>query len=367
MRTHAHGVLFMVLAAAAASGCRGGEEDKPKAPTPVRVKVVAGATTKGASRYSGTVEPEAKVDLAFKVGGYVREVAEAKGQRRKLQEGDWVTKGTILAVIDEADYRQKVSAARASLAEANASEKQSQLDFERAKTLFESNAITKADYDGAVAKRDVALARAAAGRANVTQADIAVGDCTLRAPFDGVVIRRNIEVGTLASPGALAYTIADTRTAKVIFGAPDTMLDRLRIGEKLTVRLESLGKDLIADITRISPSADAKSRTFDVEASLPNKGDQIKVGMIASIQMPETAQAASALALPLTAVVRAPTDPRGFAVFVVDDELAQIREVKLGDVVGSAVLVTAGLSPGERVIETGTTLVSDGERVRVVR
>jgi hypothetical protein len=97
--------------------------------------------------------------------------------------------------------------------------------------------------------------------------------------------------------------------------------------------------------------------------------------MIVSIEVPEAARAAVArsvpLALPLTAVVRPPGDRRGFAVYVVekqgDREIARARTVELGDMAGSAVQVAAGVTPGERVIETGATLVADGETVRVVR
>src|SRR5262249_10296905 len=130
MRTRTQRIVMALVAAAAAAGCGKTEETAAKPLTPVKVRVVAGPEARGAARYSGTIEAAAKVDLAFKVGGYVRQVAEAKGKGRKLQEGDWVTKGTILAVIDDADYRQKVSAARASYAEAQASLKQAQQDFD---------------------------------------------------------------------------------------------------------------------------------------------------------------------------------------------------------------------------------------------
>jgi multidrug efflux system membrane fusion protein len=360
---------WILLICCAAAGCRRGSvEAAPRAPTPVKVRVVAEPAARGATRYSGVVDPAAKVDVAFKVGGYVRQVAEAKGQGRKLQEGDWVKKGTVLAVIDEADYRQRVAAARAALAEAAASAKQAELDFGRARRLLASSAISQAEFDNAQSKVEVAAARVDSARSQIGQAEIALADCTLHAPFDGVVVKRSVEVGTLAGTGAPAFTVADTRTVKVVFGAPDMLLDRLRIGDKLNVRVESLGKDLAADITRISPSADTKSRTFDIEASLDNRDDQLKIGMVASIAIPAGALAAPRLSLPLAAVVRAPGDPRGFAVFVVDrDDVARVREVKLGAVAGSSVLVLAGLEPGERVIDRGTPFVSDGEPVRVVR
>src|SRR4051812_8675301 len=88
-----------------------------KAPTPVRIRTVEGRTRLAGARYSGNVEPGTRVDLAFKVGGYVRELAQVKGggkgEPRKVQEGDFVTKGTVLAVVRESDYEQRVSAANA--------------------------------------------------------------------------------------------------------------------------------------------------------------------------------------------------------------------------------------------------------------
>ena len=363
----------VVLVVLVVGGCRSAEELRSRSPVPVRVRVVAEAAGRGATRYSGSIEPASKVDLAFKVSGYVRELAQVSGPggSRKIQEGDWVKKGTVMAVVTESDYQQRISAARADLAQATASQKQTQLDFGRATTLLRQSAIPQAEFDTAGANRDMANAKAQSARARVGEAELAYADCTLRAPFDGVVIRRNVEVGTLASAGLLAFTLADTRQMKVIFGAPDTLLDRLRLGDKLTVRLETLARDLTAEITRIAPSADVRSRAFDVEATLANPDDQIKTGMIAALKIPEAAKAGSTLGLPLTAVVRAPRDPRGFAVFVVETsgkaDVARLREVKLGDVIGNSVLVTSGLKPGERVIDRGATLVNDGETVRVVR
>lgn len=373
MRMVAGRVLALWFAVEVSFGCAGGEETRPKSPTPVRVRVVAQSVGAGASRYSGTIEPAIKVDLAFKVGGFVRELAQvdARGGPRRIQDGDLVKKGTVLAVVNESDYQHRISAARASLAEAEASRRQGQIDFDRASKLVASNVVPKAELDTTSAQRDVSVARAQAARAKVREAELELADCTVRAPFDGVVIRRHVEVGALASPGTVAFTVADTSTVKVVFGAPDTLLERLRIGDQIGVRLEALGKELTGDISRIAPSADTRSRTFDVEASLANADDQLKVGMVASLRIAEGAPAASSLALPLTAVVRAPADPRGFAVFVVEGgdrkTIARIRQVKLGDVIGNAVQVNDGLKPGERVIETGATQVSDGEPVRVVR
>src|SRR4051812_11449038 len=90
------------------------EAPRDKIATPVRVRIVEERTQLAGARYSGSVEPGTRVDLSFKVGGYVRDIAKSKDDK-KIQEGDWVTKGTVLAVVRESDYDQHVSAANAGL------------------------------------------------------------------------------------------------------------------------------------------------------------------------------------------------------------------------------------------------------------
>jgi RND family efflux transporter MFP subunit len=366
-------VLFASVFAFAALGCGPkGEAAQEKIVTPVRVRTVEQRSQLAGARYSGTVEPGTRVDLAFKVGGYVRDLAQTKSgnETHKVQEGDWVTKGTVLAVVRENDYEMRVSAAQAGVAEAIAAQKQAQLDFERAQKLHSTNAIAKVELDTQGARLETANARVEGAKSRIQEAQIALADCTLRAPIDGVVLKRPIEVGTLVAPGSVAFVLADTRNVKVVFGAPDKLIEKLKPGGTLTVTFEAVPGDYAATISRIAPSADLKSRVFEVEATIPNPTDQLKVGMIAKLVVPEAALATSALVLPLTAVVRSPRDARGFSVFVVDGEAgkerAHLRDVKLGEVVGNGVVVSDGLKPDERVVSMGATLITDGEPVRVI-
>jgi multidrug efflux system membrane fusion protein len=139
----------------------------------------------------------------------------------------------------------------------------------------------------------------------------------------------------------------------------------------LPINLEAVPGELSGKITRIAPSADLRSRVFEVEATIANPEGKLRAGMVASLKVPEAALAGAAqLSLPLTAVVRSPRDARGFSVFVVEGaegkETARMRDVKLGDVLGNAVLVTEGLKAGDRAISMGATLVTDGQSVRVI-
>ena len=355
------------------SGCQPTSAPAPaKIITPVRIRTVEERTQLTQARYSGTVEPSTRVDLAFKVGGYVRELAQVKtaSGTRKIQEGDFVTKGTVLAVVRESDYEQKVAAARANMAEVSAQQKQAQLDFDRSQRLSSSNAVPTFEVDANSAKLETATARVQNAEARIEEAQLALADCTLRAPIDGVLLKRPIEVGSLVAPGTVGFVIADTTSVKVLFGAPDRLVEKLKPGGTLDVTFDAVAGTFAARISRISPSADPKSRVFEIEATIPNPKDQLHVGMIAKLAVSDAAAQARSLVLPLTSVVRSPRDPRGYSVFVVESakgrEVARMRDVKLGDVVGNVVVVAEGIESNERVVSMGATLLTEGEPVRVI-
>ncbi len=362
----------LVLAVSAVA-CRHADEGAAKrAPIPVRVKVVQKRAANLATRYSGTIVPATQVDLAFRVSGYVQHLLQVKEgtTTRAVQEGDVVKKGTVLARVRQAELQQRAAGASAALAEALAAEKQAQLDYDRTKTLVDRLTVSKAELDTMALKLEAAHARVAGARAQSGEAALAVDDTLLVAPIDGVVIKRSVEIGTLVSSGTPAFVIADTTTVKVVFGAPDVLAEKLRIGGTVNVRLDTKPGELEAKVTRIAPSADPKARVFDVEARLPNPDGSLKSGMIASLAVPETSLADSSVMLPLPAVVRSPHDPRGFATFVIEGDgdatIVKMRDVKLGDVLGNDVLATQGLAVGDRVVCQGATIVTDGAAVRIV-
>jgi multidrug efflux system membrane fusion protein len=226
------------------------------------------------------------------------------------------------------------------------------------------------EVDNQRAKLEAAQARVESARARVLEAQLAFADCTLRAPIDGVLLKRPVEIGSLVAPGTIGFVIADTKSVKVLFGAPDRLVERLKPGDNLAVAFDAVAGNFAGRISRIAPSADPKSRVFEVEATIPNPQNQLHVGMIAKLVISDADLKRSALVLPLTAVVRSRQDPRGFSVFVVGEEkgkpVAHLRDVKLGDLVGSAVIVTAGLNANERVVSMGATLLTEGDPVRVI-
>ena len=347
---------MIVMALLALTACKQHPENEA-VPTAVEVARVREISGGNGIRYSATVEPDAQVSVAFRVSGYVENV--------NVEEGDRVAKGTVLATIRRSDYAEKLGQASASQAEAQAALANAQHDLDRAQNLFAENALTKPELDAAVANVEVNRARVNRGRAAAGEAGLALGDTTLVAPIDGVILRRNIERGDLGTPGSPAFILANTHTVKVVFGAPDTMIGAMQAGQTIDVTTESMpDRTFTATIARIAPAADAKTRVFDVELHIANDANELKPGMIASLEIEKSG--APLLAIPLDAVIRPPNKADGYAVFVAENNKAVARNVDLGEPMGNLVSVRGGLQLSERVIVSGPALLVEGQPVRIV-
>ena len=236
--------------------------------------------------YSANIQPYQQVDLAFKSNGYlasIRQVRDADGHIRNIDQGDYVTKGTVLATVQQDDYQQKLDQAKAQLAKAQAEHERATLSFGRISALYKVGAATKPDYDDTNAQVQSTQAAVDNANASIAEAQIALGYCQLKAPFDSWVLKRNVDVGMLVSPATSGFTLADTRSVKAVFGVPDTAIDRVKLGSPQTVTTEALPGSFSGHVTSISAAADPKSRVYSVEVRIDNPKNLLKAGMIASI------------------------------------------------------------------------------------
>ncbi|HWE51252.1 MAG TPA: efflux RND transporter periplasmic adaptor subunit [Bryobacteraceae bacterium] len=389
-------LLLLLLSA----GCR--EEAKYAKPlTTVRVQPVELYRGEQGQRYSGNIEPLTRVDIVFRLGGYIDEIlkVQAGGQTRLVQEGDPVTKETVLVKLRQNDYTVKVDEAKSQLDQAKFAVTQSeeavkgtralrdkaQLDWARANTLYQKQSLTKPDYDGAraqldgyqaqldanVAQQKLAEARVAGAEALLREADIAVGDSSVKSPIDATVLKRLVEVGALVAPGTPAFVLGDVHEVKTVFGVSDTVLPEIRMGMRLPVTSEALpGATYTGRVTRIAPTADPRTRVFDIELTVPNTDGRLKPGMIASLTLSGKTAREAVPVIPLAAVVQPPPGKSGYMVYVAADEggkaVAKAQMVQLGDALGDRISVRGGLSEGQRVVVTGASLVHDGEAVEVL-
>jgi RND family efflux transporter MFP subunit len=342
-------------------------------PLPVRTAMVRAIAIGTPTKYSASIVPYSQVDLAFQSSGYldhVLQVKSANGGMRNIDQGDWARKGTVLAVVRQDSYKDKLGQAQAQLSRAQAEREKAKLSFDRVSALYSAQSATKPDLESAKAQLDSTTASVSGAEAQEGEARTALADCSLRAPFDGWIVKRTVDAGSFVGPATNGFTIANTRTVKVVFGVPDTSIGRVKTGQSLTVTTDALSQPFRGRITAISPAADPKSRVFSVELTIDNPKNLLKSGMIATLALDGAHLPQSVSAVPLSAVIRDPQKADGFAVMVAtgDSEIesAHIRSVQLGSIYGNMIGITGGLQSGEKVITTGVTLIKNGASVRVI-
>jgi RND family efflux transporter MFP subunit len=361
--------LFVMTAAT--NGCHQPSQVAARSPTPVHLVDVTLYSPSDDLRYSASVLPFAQASLSFKSAGYVTEIKQvmgADGRRRDIDSGDYVSRGTVLAQIRHQDLKNQLDQAAATLSLAQAQHVEAERDWERAKALFATESLTKPDFDRAQARFDSTLAAVDQAKANLRQAQLALEDADLTAPFSGYVLARNIELGNLVAPGTLAFTIADTSAVKIGFGVPDYAVRRLRLGQQFSIHLQDDPKEYNGRVTSIAASADEKNRVFAVEVTVPNAKASLKPGMIASLSLTGVHKA-PVPSVPLSAVVADPASPGRYGVFVAREEggkwAAHLRGVTLGETHESDVAI-AGVNPGEKVVAVGAAGLKDGDFVQVL-
>ncbi|MBK9706765.1 MAG: efflux RND transporter periplasmic adaptor subunit [Acidobacteria bacterium] len=402
MSTKFRFAIWAITGAISLSGCRSAEKiEKPIKPVQVEQaqNYFPGGENSSGERYSANIMPSMQMELAFKNGGYISDIARVSGNRY-IQEGDVAAKGTVLARLRKDDFASKISQAealvaeaqstteanKAQLSEAEAAFRQAERDLNRATNLLENRSLTKPEFEGARTKHELAQARVEAVRAQskvieakisgaqaiLSEARLAQQDAALRAPFDCYVLKKMIEPGSMVAPGRPVFVVADRSSLKAIFGVPDLTVRNVKIGTQLKFTTEAIpDMEFSGWISRISPAADPKSRAFDVEATIPRPSRELRIGMIASLTLPTGRSSSPVLVVPINAIVRLKQSPEDYAVNVVSDQagkqVAQQRRVKLGQAFGNMIAVTEGISLGDRVIISGSAMIVDGEQVRVIQ
>ncbi|MGA1997003.1 MAG: efflux RND transporter periplasmic adaptor subunit [Bryobacteraceae bacterium] len=377
------GYLFLLPAAIWMAGC--GEAPKEKAAAasqpPVTVSTTAAAAETWPSIYeaTGTVKARASAVIAAKLMGYVREV--------KVQAGDQVREGQSLVTLDTRDLdvssrraeaardevRTAVPEADSAVAAAKANLDLAQVTFGRIQDLFQKKSISNQELDEASARLkaaqaayDMARARRSQWNAKLAQADQEVRStevtrsyADLLAPFAGIVVSKSIEPGSLAVPGEPLLTIERGGSYRLEAAVDEDHLAAIRIGQPVSVTLDSSDRTLHARVSEIVPAVDAASRAYTVKIDLPAV-PAIRSGVFgrAAFQLGSR----PVLAIPAEAVTE-----RGQlqSVLVADNGVARTRLITAGLKVEDRVEVLSGLSAGEKVIFPVPRGLADGDRVEV--
>jgi membrane fusion protein (multidrug efflux system) len=342
------GILVGVKADQIVSMVRAGESFVPPPEAVTSAKVEA-TRWEAAREAIGTLVAVRGVVLGAELPGTVREIA--------FESGTFVKRGAVLVKLD-------TSAEEAQLAAAVAEASLAKLSLERAERLRRGEANAQADLDAAVARAKQASATVANLRATIAKK-------TIRAPFDGRIAIRQVELGQVVSPGTPIASLQSVSPIYADFWLPQQALAELRDGQRTRLHIDAFaGAQWDGEITTINPEVDAATRNVRVRATFENQDGRLRPGMFAKVEVlsPETRPV---LVIPATAVIFAPYGDSVFAIEEKKDDtgkttaIARQKFVRTGERRGDVVAVTGGLEAGEMVVSSGAFKLRNGTAVAV--
>jgi len=377
------GHLFLIPAAIWLVGCGEAPKEKTTAASqpavPVSTATAAIETWPANYEATGTVRARTSAVIAAKLMGYVREV--------KVQAGDRVREGQPLVMLDTRDLdvssrraeaardevRTAVPEADGAVAAAKANLDLAQVTFGRMRDLFQKKSISNQEFDEASAKLkaaqaayDMTQARRVQLNATLARVDQEVRSTEVTrsyaqvlAPFAGIVVSKAIEPGSLAVPGAPLLTIEREGAYRFEASVEEDHLAAIRVGQPVSVTLDTIDRTFDARVSEIVPAVDAASRAYTVKIDLPVL-TALRSGVFGRARFQLASR--SLLAIPAVAVIE-----RGQlqSVLVADSGVARTRLITVGQKLKDRVEVLSGLSAGERVIFPVPQDLADGASVEV--
>lgn len=347
----------VLLLAAALSAC----QPAPPPPEPVRAvrtMTIGTTTVAGEHEYAAEVRARTESRLGFRVGGKIAS--------RKVNLGDSVKAGQVLATLDPADLRLGVEAAQAALTAAQAAYEFSAGELQRFRELKNQGFISGWELE----RRETALANARAQYEQAkTQAQVQGNQAryaSLIADAPGVITAVEAEPGTVVGAGTPVVRLARDGPRDVVFNVPEDRVAALRAleGKPGAVRValwSDRGSPLPATVYEVAASADPTTRTFVVKADVGQA--PVKLGQTATVKV-ATPASSNVIRLPLAAVVE---QQGAAAVWLLDRDSMTVKphRVTVAGADGNDVLIAAGLSAGQTIVTAGTHVLTPGQKVRL--
>ncbi len=316
------------------------KDDRP----PVRVKTMTVADSNAGDQrtYSGTVEEESGSAVSFSAAGTIRSLSVAEGQS--------VKKGQLIGVLDDASLRNAYDIAKATLDQARDA-------YERMKLLHDSNSLPEIKWVDVQSKLHQAQSAAEIAR-------IALDDARLYAPVSGVVSEKMASVGQTVAPGVPVVKIVDINAVKVNISVPESEIASFAIGSKASIKAKGAAETVYTGtLVEKAVTANPLSRSYQVKYTVDNPGAKLLPGMICEVETQGPARTAGVV-LPVSAVMLA-ADNTHF-VWLDSAGTACKRFIRPAEMLPQGVLISSGLTEGDKVIVAGMEKVSQGTKVSPV-
>lgn len=285
--------------------------------------------------YSSTVEAFAVNNIAPQTGGRIDKI--------KVDVGDFVSKGQVLAIMDAAQLDQT----RMKL-------QNDSTELGRLKSLYLQGGVSKSDYDAA----EMAYNVSRRSYENLLE------NTVLRSPLNGVVSARNYDKGDMYS-GKPIFVVEQITPVKLLVGISETDYTKVKKGDKVKITADALpGQEFTGTVNKIYPTIDPKTHTFTTEIIVPNGDKALRPGMFARVSVEFGVN--HSVVIPDVAVVKQQGSSVRIVYVVQPDSTVKSTVVTLGRHFGTSYEILNGLNEGDQVAAKGSTSLRDGDKVEVI-
>jgi membrane fusion protein, multidrug efflux system len=350
------GITIVALSIVSLSGCQREEETAPPEVRPVRAVTIAKREADEAITYTGRIEAENEIRLAFRIAGRMI--------RRTVNVGDGIKPGQLVAELESQDEVNALLSAQAAVAAAQAQAAQAKSNFDRQQTLLASRATSRAQFEQAVQEQETARTRVDIAGAQLKTAKDRVSYTKLAADSSGVVTAVGAEPGEVVAAGQMVVRVAPSDARDAVFDVPAQLLRSAPSDPEIAVSLtDDPTVTARGRVREVAPQADPVTRTFQVRAGLTDPPPEMRLGATVTGRM--LIDSAPTIEIPATAMTRINQQP---AVWIVDpsSHTVSLRNIDVLRFDQAYVAVSKGLDIGEIVVTAGVQALHPGQKVRLL-
>lgn len=333
------------------NGCKK-KETRMERTTNVSIQTAAKKQFRPFIEATGTLNPFEEVSIGAEIDGIIKTV--------KVDEGTAVSKGMLLATIDDIEYNQGVLSAQAAQKQAEATFANTRIEFSRKDALYKEELVTKQQYDDISMRLTLNESEVERAKAALSIAKQKLAKTKIYAPLASRVKEKMVSEGDFVKNGARLFTLIQPNPLKLRFAVSERDVGKMKVGQDVSVKVDAFpDREFKGKVSIVFSSLEEKTRTLSIEALVPDKEGVLKPGLFARVIL-YTGGMKDTVVVPNTALLY---EGDQIKVYVVEDDRAKERPVKLGNKYGDEMEIVEGIKEGDKVVTAGQQGLSEGAKV----
>lgn len=355
--------LLLVLGVFYLFSCQQSVDQKEEIIRPVRYEIAGTANGENSRTFSGVAKASNELALSFRAGGIIT--------KANVKVGDRVSKGSLIARLDNIEASLALEKSISSLNSARSEMNTAKNELERIETLYEKNSVSLSDYQAASNTYETVLAQYESAKRNKSIQETQVSYGYIYAPADGVIADTDGSVGENVSSGHQFAKLNAGDGIRVEVGIPENVINEISLGMKVSLTFSAFKDQTFeGSVIEIGQVVDESAATYTVKLNVINPDGAIRPGMAATVFFrlgTMEKRSSNTIVVPIKAVGE---DKGGNYVFIVETEDGKTgsvvkKRVTVGEILTEGFEITDGLSKGDLIVTAGLQVLLDGQKVNL--